>query len=79
MNEFGRAAIPVGPDDTVEPDGSASTEQVEYAEATHSVLTPIGQIESYGHFARGLGPRRVKIAIIVIGLGLIALIAASEL
>ena len=39
---------PFDPDDVVEPDGSASTEQVEYGEATHSVLTPMGQIESYG-------------------------------
>jgi hypothetical protein len=67
------------PFERVEPDGSASTEQVEYADAAHSVLTPMGQVESYGHFARGLGARRVK----VIGAGVlltgIALIIATEL
>lgn len=70
---------PFDPDDLVEPDGSASTEQVEYGEATHSVLTPIGQIESYGNVARGLGPRRVKIIIAVIGIGLVAVTLMSEL
>jgi hypothetical protein len=70
---------PFDPDEVIEPDGSASTEQVEYSEATHSVLTPMGQIESYGSFARGLGPRRVTIAIGALGLILIALIAASGL
>ena len=70
---------PLDPDGVVEPDGSTSTEQVEYAEATHSVLTPMGQIESYGNFARGLGPRSVKIAIGAFGLALIALIVAFGL
>jgi hypothetical protein len=45
-----------------QPDGSASVEQPEYGpEEVHSVLTPAGQIESAGQFARGLGPRRTKI------------------
>ena len=68
-----------GPDDAVEPDGSASTEQVEYGKEAHSVLTPAGQIESYGNFARGLGPRRVKIGVAAVLLGAIALIVISEL
>jgi hypothetical protein len=68
-----------GPDDLIEPDGSASTEQVEYSEATHSVLTPMGQIESYGSFARGLGPRRVKIAIAAFGIMLIGVLVIAEL
>jgi hypothetical protein len=66
-------------DGLVEPDGSASTEQVEYGEETHSVLTPMGQIESYGNFARGLGARRVKIGAAAVLLGAIVLIAISEL
>jgi len=77
MTEF-RPTYPFEPDDVVEPDGSASTEQVEYGEPTHSVLTPIGQIESYGNFARGLGARNVKIAIGAIGLVAVALIVLSE-
>jgi hypothetical protein len=78
VTEF-RPDDPFDPDGAVEPDGSASTEQVEYSEATHSALTPIGQIESYGNFTRGLGARRVKMAIGVLGLAMIALIAVSEL
>ncbi len=70
---------PSDPEGFVEPDGSASTEQVEYGEETHSVLTPMGQIESYGSFARGLGPRRVKIGVTAMLLVAIALIAISEL
>ncbi len=67
------------PFDPIEPDGSASTEQVEYAEATHSVLTPMGQVESTGDFARGLGARWVKAIGAIVLLAGIALIAASEL
>ena len=44
------------------PDGSASVEQPEYGpDEVASVLTPMGQVESLGNFARGLGPRVVKI------------------
>jgi hypothetical protein len=32
-----------------------------------SVLTPMGQVESVGSFARGLGARRVKWLIVVAG------------
>ncbi|HUS41343.1 MAG TPA: hypothetical protein VMY16_01635 [Ilumatobacteraceae bacterium] len=65
--------------DTVEPDGSASTEPVEYTEAAHSVLTPMGQIESYGHFARGLGARRIKAVGALLLFAAIAVLAVSEL
>ena len=46
------------------PDGSASVEQPEYGpEEVASVLTPMGQVESLGNFARGLGPHAVKIGL----------------
>ena len=46
------------------PDGSASVEQPEYGpDEVASVLTPMGQVESLGNFARGLGPRVVKIVL----------------
>ena len=70
---------PFDPDDVVEPDGSASTEQVEYGEATHSVLTPMGQIESYGSFARGLGARRIKLVATIVLLAGIAVLVVAEL
>lgn len=43
-----------------------------------SQLTPMGQVDSIGAFARGLGPRRTKIALAVIGgvALLVAVIAA---
>ncbi len=69
---------PFDPDDVIEPDGSASTEPVEYSEATHSVLTPMGQVESYGAFARGLGARRIKILGALFLLAGIAVILVSE-
>jgi hypothetical protein len=70
---------PFDPDDAIEPDGSASSEQVEYSEATHSVLTPMGEIESYGAFARGVGPRRIKIAVAALLIAGIAALAIAEL
>lgn len=70
---------PFDPDEILEPDGSASTEQVEYSEATHSVLTPLGQIESAGNFARGLGPRWITRIVAAFGLSLIALLVIAEL
>src|SRR5262245_27412277 len=47
-------------------------------EGPGSELTPMGQVDSIGSFARGLGPRRTKIAIGVAGaiVLLVALIAA---
>lgn len=61
------------PEDPPELD-SSTAEPPEFGEARHSVLTPAGEIESTGAFARGLGPRRVKVALFV-GCGLIFLIA----
>ena len=59
----------------IDPVGSASIEVPEYGnDQVHSALTPVGQIESYGAFARALGPRRVRILIgLVGGVALLAL------
>ena len=67
------------PDSDIDPVGSASIEVPEYgADEVHSALTPVGQIESYGAFARALGPRRIKIVIAVVGaLALLALMIAE--
>jgi len=46
-----------------EPIDSLTREPIRFDEAVHDVLTPMGQVESYGAFARGLGPRRVKIVL----------------
>ncbi len=60
------------------PSGSASAEQPDYGpDQVHSVLTPAGQVESAGHFSRGLGPRRVKVLLfgtlgLVLVLGVVA-------
>jgi hypothetical protein len=48
-------------------------EAVTYGESRSSVLTPMGEVESMGDFARGLGARRVKIALVVGGVVVLAL------
>jgi hypothetical protein len=68
------AAVPAPP---VGPDGSSSAEPVPYADATHSVLTPMGQVESAGNFARGLGARRIKAFGAVVLVACLALLALS--
>lgn len=50
-----------------EPINSLTSEPVTYGEARSSVLTPMGEVESIGGFARGFGARRVKIALVVGG------------
>ena len=40
---------------------------VVYGEQQFSTLTPEGEIQASGDFARGLGPRRVKIALFSTG------------
>ncbi len=71
---------PLDPTEPAPPDGSASVEQSVYGpDDVPSVLTPMGQVESLGSFARGLGPRTVKTVLFgALGLALI-LIAAAEL
>jgi hypothetical protein len=62
-----------------EPPFDALTSQPpEFGEPRSSVLTPMGEVESIGGFARGLGVRRTKIAIFGGGavLFVLALLAA---
>ncbi|MGB0111978.1 MAG: hypothetical protein WBP59_02040 [Ilumatobacteraceae bacterium] len=67
-------------DDGIEPDGTASVEQIEYGpDEVHSILTVEGQIESYGVVARRLGPRKVRFMIAAAGLTLIAFLVADLL
>ena len=67
------------PDSDIDPVGSASIEVPEYgAHEVHSALTPVGQIESYGAFARALGPRRVKAAMLVVGVLAVLALAIAE-
>ena len=42
-------------------------------------LTPMGQVESYGDFARGLGARRIKVLGALFLLVGIAVIVVSEI
>ena len=65
---------PVDPDDADLRD-SLTGEAVTFGEARSSVLTPMGEVESLGSFARGLGARRVKIAL-AIGGALVMVLAA---
>jgi hypothetical protein len=51
-----------------------TSEPPEFAEGRASVLTPMGEVESIGDFARGLGARRAQIAIFGLG-GLVLLFA----
>ncbi len=67
-------------DDLVgEPPFDALTSQPpEFGQPRSSVLTPMGEVESIGGFARGLGVRRTKVAIFGGGavLFVLALLAA---
>lgn len=47
----------------IEPDGSHSEEPPVFEEAPANVLTPMGMVDAHGAFARGLGPRVVKIVV----------------
>ena len=44
-----------------------------FDEAPRDVLTPMGQVDSIGSFARGFGTRQVKILIGITGAVLLAL------
>jgi hypothetical protein len=65
-------------DDPSAPYDSSIDQPPKFESARHSVLTPEGEIESMGSFARGLGGRRMK-WLIAIGGGLALLIAAVPL
>lgn len=57
------------PDDV--PLDPMTMEPVTYGEASLNAMSPMGQVEATGRFARGLGPRRVKIVLVVVGLFLL--------
>jgi hypothetical protein len=63
-----------------QPDDALTSEPVPFGEVPRDVLTPMGQVDSIGLFARGLGARRVKILITIGGvLALaVALLAALQ-
>lgn len=58
-----------GPDDAPfdAPLDAVTVEPAAYSEGKASVLTPMGQVESLGGFAGGLGRRRVKILLAAFG------------
>jgi hypothetical protein len=58
---------------------SAPVRQPRFDEGPGSVLTPMGQVNSAGAFARGLGARRLKIAIGLGGASLLFLAILSAL
>ena len=67
-----------GPADRDEPYDSLTGEPAPIPpEGVSSVLTPMGEVQSLGSFARGLGPRRVKLALAVGG-GLMMLLALLD-
>jgi hypothetical protein len=58
----------MGPEqDDERPLDSLTGQPVVYGEQRFSTLTPEGEIQATGDVARGLGPRRVKIAIFAAG------------
>ena len=58
---------------------SLPPEPVRFDEAPRDVLTPMGQVDSIGSFARGLGARRVKILIGIAGVVLLVLALLSAI
>ncbi len=62
-----------------EPHDSFTSEPVRFDEAPHDVLTPMGQVDSIGSFARGLGARRMKIIIGIVGLVALSIALLSAL
>lgn len=71
----------IDPDDELDgPIDESTGDPPEFDDARHSALTPMGEVESIGSFANGLGARRTKIAIFGVGgmLMLLALLAALQ-
>jgi hypothetical protein len=77
VNETGPWPDGQNPD---EPTDALTSEPPEFGEPRSSVLTPMGEVESVGNFARGLGARRTTIAFFGFGilLMLLALLAALQ-
>jgi hypothetical protein len=67
------------PIDPIESLDALTGQPVTFGEARDSVLTPEGQIQSLGSFARGLGARRIKIAVVVAGALLLLLAVRAVL
>ncbi len=59
-----------------EPTDALTSEPPEFGEPRSSVLTPMGEIESIGNFARGLGARRTRMAIL--GFGILLMLLALQ-
>ncbi len=55
---------PNSPED--QPFDALTSEPVPFGDAPRDALTPMGQVDSIGSFARGLGARRVKILITIV-------------
>ena len=55
------------------PHESLTSEPVRFDEAPRDVLTPMGQVDSIGSFARGFGARRLKILLGIAGVVLLAI------
>ncbi len=84
LERTARAGYCLGVDDDLPIDSqqveSTPVRQPRFDEGPGSVLTPMGQVNSAGAFARGLGARRLKM---VLGLGggsllLLAILAALQ-
>ncbi len=58
----------------LEPTDSLTREPPLFEAASPDALTPMGQVDAIGAFARGLGPRRLRIGL-AIGAGLVMLLA----
>jgi hypothetical protein len=63
------------PDD---PYSAGTFEPVMFEPGQLNALTPMGQADSLGAFGRGLGPRRVKVLIALMGTALIVLAIFSR-
>lgn len=61
------------PDDEQPPFDALTAEPPQFGEPRSNVLTPMGEVESLGDFARGLGARRIRVTIFAIGAVLLAL------
>lgn len=66
-------------DDPIDRFDSSTVQPPHFVPARHRVLTPMGEVESTGSFARGLGARRVKWMIGIAGVLALVLAALNAL
>lgn len=64
---------------TDEPLDSLTVQPVEFAPGRLNALTPMGQVESMGDFARGLGPRVIRAFLVVAALAMLAAALVSAI